>query len=480
MATNSLKARSVVEPGSFGAVNFVAAALGDKRRTERLILVADQIASHPEGSLPQKLGDPASYEGMYRLCKRPEVTHAAVLEPHRQSTLEKMRACEQTVLVIHDTTELDYTSRTKLHDQIGQIGDGGGRGYECHNSLAVVAATGEVLGLANQILHHRADVSKTEGVAAKRRREDRESLMWLRGSQAVGSPPAGRQWVDVCDRGADTFEFLDDEDRRDRSYLIRSNHNRAIITGHGDGYGEKPRVLLHDFMRLAEAIGGRAVFVPGGRGRKSRWAKCLLSVVAVRILPPHVKRGQHRREPLCVWAVRVWETDAPADVAEPLEWLLLTNVPTTNLDEAVTRIQWYESRWIVEDFHKCQKTGCGIEKLQFDHADRLEPMIALLSVVAVMLLNLRDAARKGEAAAAPAVMYTPVVQVAVLSVWRYRERRVDLTIHEFVMALARLGGHQNRKSDGTPGWITLWRGWIKLQQMVDYAIKAGVERCDEY
>jgi hypothetical protein len=479
MAANIVRAGSVVKAGSFGEENFGGAALGDARRASRLIRLADQIAAHPEGSLPQKLGDPASYQAMYRLCKCPEVTHAAVLEPHRQLTLEKMRACAQTTLILHDTTELDYTSRTKLHDQIGQIGDGGGRGYECHNSLAVVAATGELLGVANQILHHRADVPKAEGVAAKREREDRESRLWLRGSQSVGSPLAGRQWVDVCDRGADTFEFLDDEDRRHRSYVVRSQHSRAIFAGHGDAAGEEPRLLLHEHMRSQEAIGGRVVFVQGGPGRKSRRAKCLVCVVAVRILPPHVKRGQHRSEPLCVWAVRVWEIDAPADVTEPLEWLLLTNVSTANLVESVERIQWYESRWIIEVYHKCQKTGCGIESLQFDHVDRLEPMIALLSVAAVMLVKLRDAAREEEAATTPAVAHVPVVHVAVLSVWRYQERRVDLTVWEFFMALARLGGHQNRKSDGAPGWITLWRGWNKLQQMVDYAIKAGVERCDE-
>jgi hypothetical protein len=476
MAANTVRAGSVVETGSFGEVNFGGAVLGDARRTARLIQLADEIAAHPEGSLPQKLADPGSYQAMYRLCKSRHVTHAAVLEPHRQSTLEKMRACEQTTLVIHDTTELDYTSRTMLRDQLGQIGDGGGRGYECHNSLAVVAETRELLGLANQILHHRADVPKRESVAAKREREDRESLLWLRGSQSVGYPPAGRQWVDVCDRGADTFEFLDDEDRRHRSYVVRSNYNRAILTGHGDAAGEEHSFLLHDYMRSQEAIGGRAVFVPGGHGRKARWAKCLISVVAVRIVAPHVKRGQHRSEPLCVWAVRVWEIDAPADVTEPLEWLLLTNVPTANLVESVERIQWYESRWIIEDFHKAQKTGCGIESLQFDSIDRLEPMIALLSVAAVTLVNLREAARQEETATEPAVAYVPLIHVAVLSVWRYRERRVDLTVREYIMALARLGGHQNRKSDGAPGWITLWRGWNKLMQMVDYAVKAGVEK----
>jgi hypothetical protein len=466
-----------VDSGSFGELNFAGAVLGDKRRTKRLVQLSERIAAHPEGTLPRKLGDPASYQAMYRLCKCRKVTHAAVLEPHRRRTLETMRACEDTVLVIHDTSELDYTSRTSLHDQLGQIGDGGGRGYECHNSLAVSARTGELLGLANQILHHRVDVPKNEGVAAKREREDRESRLWLLGSQAVGSPPPGREWVDVCDRGADTFEFLDDEARRDRQYVVRSNHNRAILVGHVDDPTQDPqRGFLHDYARSQEPIAGRVVSVPAGKGRKARRAKCLISIAPVRIRPPHNKRGDFRDEPLLVWVVRVWEIDAPADVEQPLEWILLTNVPTTSAADAIERIGWYERRWIIEDYHKGQKTGCGVESLQFDHVDRLEPMIALLSVVAVMLVNLRHAARQPDAATTPAATCVPVAHIAVLSVWRYRERRVELTVHEFFMALGRLGGHQNRKSDGPPGWITLWRGWNQLQHMVDYAIKAGVEK----
>lgn len=466
-----------VDSRSFGELNFAGAVLGDKRRTKRLVQLSDRIAAHPEGTLPRKLGDPASYQAMYRLCKCCQVTHAAVLEPHRRRTLETMRACEDTVLVVHDTSEIDFSSRTSLHDQLGQIGDGDGRGYECHNSLAVSARTGELLGLANQILHHRVDVPKGEGVAAKREREDRESRLWLLGSQAVGSPPPGRQWVDVCDRGADTFEFLDDEARRGRQYVVRSNHNRTILVGHVDDPSQdSQRGFLHDCARSQEPIAGQVVSVPAGKGRKARRAKCLVSVVPVRIRPPHNKRGDYRDEPLPVWVVRVWEIDAPADVEEPLEWILLTNVPTTSAADAVERIGWYERRWIIEDFHKGQKTGCGVESLQFDYVDRLEPMIALLSVVAVMLVNLRYAARQPDAATTPAATCVPVAHIAVLSVWRFRERRVDLTVHEFFMALGRLGGHQNRKSDGPPGWITLWRGWNQLQQMVDYALKAGVEK----
>ena len=58
---------------------------------------------------------------------------------------------------------------------------------------------------------------------------------------------------------------------------------------------------------------------------------------------------------------------------------------------------WYECRWVIEEYHKAQKTGCAIEGLQFSSAAALTPMIALLSVVAVTLLNLREASRRPDA-----------------------------------------------------------------------------------
>lgn len=469
------------EMGSFGETHFGASDLGDQRRNKRLVKLADSMAAHPEGTLPQKLADPSNYQAMYRLLQRPEVTHESVLQTHRELALKRMRACMDTVLVIHDTSELDYTKRTSLHDQLGQIGDGGGRGYECHNTTPLNAATGEILGLANQILHQRADVPKNETVAECRERDNRESRLWLRGSQAVGTPPPGKQWVDVCDRGADTFEFLDDEDRRGREYVVRSKHNRAMLVGHTDN-GTPERGLLHDYVRTAAPIGGRTVHVPGAPGRKARVAKCLVSVVPVRLLRPHVKRGKHRDEPLAVWAVRVWEIDPPDDVTEPIEWVLLTNVPTTTLQQATIRVRWYEQRWVIEEYHKAVKTGCGVENLMFDSIDRLEPMIAMLSVVGIMLMNLRCAARQTDAENTPASRHVPLNYVTILSIWRYRKRREDLSVKEFTLALARLGGHQNRKSDGLPGWLTLWRGWNKLQQMIDYDEKAKTAsaRCDEY
>src|SRR5712692_5396043 len=137
---------------SFGERHFGTAQLGHRRRTKCLVRIADKIYRHPGGTLPMKLHEPKDYKAMDRLMNRPEVTHASVLTPHRQRTLERMRQASGVLLVLHDTTELDYTGLLSIRD-LGSIGNGGRRGYLCHNSLAFDPQRHEVLGVVNQILH---------------------------------------------------------------------------------------------------------------------------------------------------------------------------------------------------------------------------------------------------------------------------------------------------------------------------------------
>src|SRR4029077_6729108 len=136
------------------------------------------------------------------------------------------------------------------------------------------------------------------------------------------------------------------------------------------------------------------------------------------------------KQPLPLWVVSVRENDAPAGT-RPLEWVLLTDVAIAWLAEAWERVSWYECRWVIEEYHKAQKTGCAIEELQFTSAQALQPMIALLSVVAVTLLNLRDASRDEATAHRRATDYVDRRYVAVLSAWRYQNQKPDMTVREF-------------------------------------------------
>src|ERR1700689_162534 len=121
---------------------------------------------------------------------------------------------------------------------------------------------------------------------------------------------------------------------------------------------------------------------------------------------------------------------------------------------------------MVEEYHKAKKTGCRVEDLQFRTEQALQPMIALLSVTAVMLLNLRQAARRPDAKERKATEVVAPIYEEVLRAHRYKTPRLELSVYEFYLAVARLGGHMNRKADGFPGWLTLWRGWQKLESMV--------------
>jgi hypothetical protein len=448
--------------GTFGQLNFAHAQLRDRRRTRRLVSLADRIHQHPGGTLPEKLKSPADLKALYRLCDSPAVTHAAIMDAVRRHTLEKIAQTPGKVLIVHDVTELDYTSHKSLADQLGQIGDGRGKGYICHNSLAVVPGSRAAIGLTSQILHHRVEVPRNESQRAHRERESRESRLWLQGTEGL---PGEARLVDVCDRGADSFEFLEHELRSGRSFVIRSTQNRAILAGHGRAHKKR---LLHDWVRSRPAVGERTVTISGRDGKTPRTATLQVSFAAVQILAPQVHKGEHGKEPLPVWAVRAVEPHPP-EGEDPAEWILLTREPVDSFQDAERVLEYYECRWVIEEFHKGQKTGCQIEDMQFTRVERLEPMIAVLSAVAVTLLNLRDASRRPDAKRTPATELFSADYVRVLSAWRWKRIREDVSIHDFFWALARLGGHQNRKRDHPPGWLILWRGWTTLQAMVDGA-----------
>ena len=282
----------------------------------------------PARTLPHKLHDPAAYKAMDRLVNRPEATHAAVLEPAPPSTPWPAWASPTlVVLVLHDTTELDYSGLRSISD-LGPIGGGLNRGYLCHNSLAVDGQRHEVVGLANQI-------PCTAAATSARRSRSRPSVNGPIAKAGCGStaatPSARRRRAAagcMCGRprrrppssswpdGPGTKPHL--------GFLLRSKVNRVIRRGHDDAHG--PKDYLHSYARTLPLQGRREeVHVAARDGQPERVATVAVSFAAVLVTPPQrVKRGLYVKRPLRLWVVRVAEVEAPVG-AEPLEWILLTD-----------------------------------------------------------------------------------------------------------------------------------------------------------
>jgi hypothetical protein len=443
--------------------NFAAAELGDRRRTRRLVDTAAQLAHQPEGSLPAHFSwNPL--RAVYRLCHRPEATHDAVTATHFARTRTQMEQAGSPVLILHDTTELNFTSHYAL-EGTGPLGNGQGRGFLQHNSLAVAADTRKVLGLAFQQVTTRVPAPEAESHTARQRRP-RESRLWERGIRGVGTAPAEACWVDIADRGADSFEAMQAARDQGHQFLFRACKDRKIATG--ATARDKPRLLKAWARRLPSQAEGE-VTIPGQGGRPERTARVAMAAAQAWFLVPKLVHGVHRDwEPIRVWVERVWEPHPPADVEEPLEWILLSSLSAATPEELRQRRDWYACRPLVEEFHQVEKSGCGEEDLRFRTAEAMLPMLGILAIVAVRVLQLRWWGREGGEAPAAAASTADERQALKSMGCRIR------TAQDFVRAVAGLGGFLGRKGDGEPGWQTLWRGYRRLQDIVlGVQLKAG-------
>lgn len=441
--------------------NFGAVDLGRDDRRQRLISSAARIAESPGASFPAVFGR-KDLRCFYALMHRKESSHGALLSAHFALTKRSMNTSD-VILVVHDTTDLDFTSHKALHGQLGPIGDGGGRGLLQHNSLAVRASDGFLLGLAHQQLVERVPAPPGE-TRTQRKHRERESALWRRGFEGVGRPPEGRTWVDVCDRGADDFEALHASLRLGHHALIRACQDRCVLVEQADGW-LRPGKL----MSFARGLPGRCpdtVEVAQRGGRPGRTARVQLAGAVVWIEPPKQLPRRRQYRDLRVWVVRVWEPEPPAG-AEALEWVLLSTLPADTVEELRQRRDWYALRWpTAEDYHQAEKTGCSEEQVRFADAAALKASLALLSAVAVRVVQLRQAARAHPQE--PAQRVASDLEIAVLQ-QALGVAAAAWTVAAFVRGVAQLGGFLGRKCDGQPGWKVLWRGYKKLQGLVEGA-----------
>jgi transposase-like protein/transposase Tn5 family protein len=437
---------------SWAEATFGMARLGDARRTKRVVATAAAMAAKPSQSLPKQLSNPAALKGSYRVLDEEAVSFEGLMEPHFEQSREAAGSVPLALLV-QDTTELDYTFHPAA-SSLGPIGDGRGRGYLLHGVLGVVPASREILGLLHQEPFLRKPAPKGEKHTERLKRE-RESQVWERAVGAVGPPPDGCTWVHVGDRYSDLFDFLAACGDEGCHFLVRAWQNRRIRAA------DETSDYLMDHVRSLPPQGRREIELPRRHGHRARTATLEIAAAPVQVLSP---QRTPKRAPLTAWVLRVWEVNPPAEITEPVEWVLVTSVPTQTVEEQWERVAWYTCRWLIEEYHSCLKTGCGIEARQLETKDRLWRLLGLCSPMAVRILQLRQAARAEPDRPAREVLAADVIAVVALL---GQVNPASMTVDQAMREIARQGGYLGRKRDGPPGWKALWHGWQHVQTLVE-------------
>jgi len=193
------------------------------------------------------------------------------------------------------------------------------------------------------------------------------------------------------------FEFLTLCGQMQTQFVVRASQDRRIdllVEPAGQAVKRYPHRKTADLqeppVHLVATVESwpqqaeHTMLLPAEHKRPARTARLALSYGRVRLLAP--TNQEHIRPPLSIWVVRVWELEPPEGVTR-VEWVLLTSVPTTSIEEAWERVGWYRLRWTVEDYHQGLKTGCHIEQRQLQSYEGLRRLLGFIAPLAVLPLT---------------------------------------------------------------------------------------------
>jgi hypothetical protein len=451
---------SLVPPAEWAQTEFGFAQLGDNRRNKRLVRIAEKLAANPGGTLPQAFPDWAELKAAYRFFSGGAAKFDQIIGPH----LERTRAaCRQPgeYLIIEDTTLLDY-SKHPLTQDLGYIGDGNGRGFELHSALAVRVESwtleqrpeGTLVGLFGQ----RCSTPRKTPAGETRQQtlsRPRKSQRWAEAFKTAGVPPSGAQWIYVADRESDFYEPIEICQQHEIDFIVRACQDRRLADEQG---------RLFDALEQAPVLGVSTVELRSRGGEPARTA--IVEIKATRVDLDGPWRPGGWKQPLRqITVVEVKEIDPPEGIKEPLRWRLLSSLPCQSLVQARRVVGRYAARWWIEEYHKALKTGVRVEDSQLERAYRLEPLIAILAVVAVRLFSTKLLARSRPESFEAAESFGP--EMVKLLEHKFGKPKGGWTNQKLLVSVARVGGFIGRKSDGMPGWQTIWRGWQRLMWMCE-------------
>jgi hypothetical protein len=427
--------------------------LGEQRLNARFLKLVDDFSKDPTASIPEASGGWPGSKAAYRFFDNPRVRPRDIRAALRRDALDFLPP-GGPILAIQDTTSFDFTDH-EATTGLGYLEHTRRRGLLMHSVLAV-APEGVPCGLLDQRtwardpaeLGKRAD-RKKKATAAK------ESRRWIDALAATEAAlPAGREVITVADREADIYDLFAHPRRPGSHLLIRVKPARGV---------RHPERLLGPAVRSSPVRGTMTVELGRADDRPPRQAVLTIRYLALEVAPPVNRAGRDGLPYVALTAILVEEEDPPPG-QEAVRWWLVTSLPIRAMADAGRAVRYYALRWLVERYHFVMKSGCRVERLQLQTAERIDRAVATYSAVAWRLLWLTYEARHHPEEPSGRVLTRE--ELEVLCRLTGVASGTPPTLRDAVRRIARLGGFLGRKGDGEPGVKTLWRGLRRLNDMV--------------
>ncbi len=435
------------------------ADLGDIRLNKRLEKIVEELAAQPEASVPQACGSWAATKATYRFWDNPRVYPEGIISGHQRYTKERLQG-HQVILAIQDTTGLSFGHhKSKTAEKgFGPISaHKHSMGLKVHTVLAA-SSEGVPLGVLEQQVQARKKTKRKSKTRKQNRPlREKESKRWLSSFLATElSTPKDCTVVTVADAEADIYELFALQHQNKSHLLIRATQNRRVT---------HPSRYLKEAIAQFESAGTLIVEVRAKNGQVQRQAHLSIRFGQLEILPPKNRPKSAQLPPVTVSVIWAHE-ESPPEGCTPIDWLLLTTLLVTTLEEVLTCVRWYTYRWLIERFHFTLKSGCHIEQLQLERAERIQRALATYTIVAWRLLWLTYEARVNPLQSCETAFQTHEWQALYCHIHQCPlPPPSPPSLAQSVFWIARLGGFLGRKGDGQPGVKTIWRGLRRLHDI---------------
>jgi hypothetical protein len=388
-----------------------------------------------------------------RFFRNPKVTTGEILETAAKRTAAA--AAGRHVLILQDTSEINYQAKAKRKRNLGKVGNGEDVGLFVHPTLAVDAETGVALGLAGATIWRR---TKTKARNYQELPiEQKESFRWIDTAEKARDALSEAATVTViADREADIYELFARLPDTRTHVLVRAEHDRALKGGG----------RLYSALAAAPAAGRIDFHLAGRPGRSAR--KVSLEVRFTKVMLRRPSKGLDPRDPpaLEMYAVEAREIDPPPG-EEPILWRLLTTHEINSLADAARMIDFYRLRWNIEQLFRTLKSeGLEIEECLLADGEALENLAAVALIAACQVIQLvRGRGPEGETQSA-LLVFSPAEIHVLKAVVREYEGKTEKQKNRFTVgslawaawAIARLGGWKGYASERPPGPITFTHG----------------------
>lgn len=414
--------------------------------------------------------------GFGRFLRNPRVPIPAILSQITQNVTPSVAG--KSILLIEDTTQLGFGLNSAIKG-IGKSAAGTADGFYSHPVLVLDATLKHCYGLAHCHIFNQNHALKEAGLPLQERRnctkqipfEQKDSYRWVESIQhAHRVCHAAQSMTVIADREADIYQaFHAFKEELKIDFLIRMRVNRPVET---DLKGQKIADILDD-----TPVGyAYKVLLPASDKRSKHEAELRVKWVQIQLKRPENKQFKALPTSIPVWAIEVRENPQTVVNEEaPIHWILLSSHPVATPADACRLIQWYSWRWFIEQLFRLLKSQ-GLDVLSstlttYEALSKVS-LLALESAVRVLQLVIaRDSTLVQGVESAFSAQEIQVLQVLSPELAGNTEKlknpypASDLKFGLWV--IARLGGWSGYAKQTPPGPITLHRGLVKFNQMVE-------------